>query len=142
MALEKKYRQQARAEALQAAAKGGVAGAGLGLKFGAVIGGGGGSWFTAPVGGAIGAGLGAVGAGLTVRLQAGREYRDLQKLQKQQQKLLSEQTSDAEAENRRARGRQAEDNAYLGVAEPDEWSLGIAEPGISSYDAYKRRRYG
>jgi hypothetical protein len=144
MALENKYRKQARSQALQAAAKGGASGAALGLQIGGALGAAGGplSFVTAPVGAAIGAGLGAVGAGLSVRLQAGREYRELQKMQKQQQKLLSKQEDAAQAEARRQMGYQGAQESYLGLAEPDEMSMGLQQPGVTGYDAYKRRRYG
>ena len=142
MALEKKYRKQARSQALQAAGKGAASGAAVGAQLGALGGAGVLSWLSAPVGAAIGAGLGAVGAGLSVRLQAGREYRELQKMQKQQQKLLSKQEDAAQAEARRQMGYQGAQESYLGLAEPDEMSMGLQQPGVTGYNAYKRRRYG
>ena len=128
-------RQQFGQEGLQTGFAGALAGASLGYKVaglpgmakGAVIGG---------VGGLL---VGGIKGAIT----AGQEYEQAKKLQRAQEKEVRRQRLDAQAFGRRTASQRAEgmERAYLAAGSPPEIDV-TAAPGVSSYDAFKARKYG
>ena len=89
------------------------------------------------VGAAIGAGVGLVGGGLVGGLRANKQYKEMLKMQKEQDKLTNKQKKDAEAYARREMF-----DVYGDTIPPTEMDLSVSSPTLSSYDAFKMRKFG
>jgi phage tail tape-measure protein len=123
-----------------AAYEGGLSGAQSAMVAGATLGGTIGSAVPVlgtAVGAAIGAGVGLVGGGLVGGLRANKQYKDMLKMQKEQDKLTNKQKKDAEAYARREMF-----DVYGDTIPPTEMDLSVSSPTLSSYDAFKMRKFG
>ena len=89
------------------------------------------------VGAAIGAGVGLVAGGLVGGFKANKQYKDMLKMQKEQDKLMNKQKKDAEAYARRDMF-----DVYGDTIPPTEMDLSVSSPTLSSYDAFKFRKFG
>ena len=122
--LEKK-----RAANYEGFATGGQAGMMLGTQVGTAVGG--------PVGAAIGAGAGLLVGGLAGALSSGKKYREMLKIQREQQKVADRQAKDASASERRQMFA-----PYKNLSTPKGTDLTVSSPFVSNFDAFKFRRYG
>ena len=127
----------ARGSAYEGAASGAQRALGVGTSLGGTIGTAVGGPVGTAVGAAIGAGVGLVAGGLAGGLRANKQYKEMLKLQKEQDKLMTKQKKDAEAYQRRDMF-----DVYGGLTPPTEMNLSISSPSLSSYDFFKMRKYG
>ena len=70
-------------------------------------------------------------------LKANKQYKDMLKMQKEQDKLMNKQKKDAEAYARRDMF-----DVYGDTIPPTEMDLSVSSPTLSSYDAFKFRKFG
>ena len=129
--LTKRQRQEAVSQGGASAAKYGVSLGTFGTAF-------------SPIGGAIGAGVGVLAGGIGGYLKARRQLLDLQKMQKEQDKISRQAKDPAQAESRRQQGALSKqfDMTFPEMIGVEESTIGVMQPGTSSYDAYHARRYG
>tara|TARA_R100001163_G_C5043054_1_gene180858 strand:- start:767 stop:1180 length:414 start_codon:yes stop_codon:yes gene_type:complete len=131
---EKKLKRGA---AYEGAASGAQRALGVGTSLGGTIGTAVGGPVGTAVGAAIGAGVGLVAGGLVGGFKANKQYKDMLKMQKEQDKLMNKQKKDAEAYARRDMF-----DVYGDTIPPTEMDLSVSSPTLSSYDAFKFRKFG
>ena len=126
--------QQGAKEGLSTGFAGAMTGASLGFSMGKNLG-----LKGALIGGIAGLAVG----GIKGVLSAGQEYEQAKKMQRAQEKENRRQRIDAEAYGRRAASKRAEglERTYLAAGNPPEVEV-TAGPGMSSYDAFKAKKYG